>query len=328
MGDNMKRFLQMFIAGFSILVATLACALDTPTPPPSVSTQQEQSVNHGLEAFSSYRRQATILFKGVDESGVPFEAQMDFLEEVNRDEQALHRMSRVVLPNQPPGSFELYHMGGHQYLVSSEISASFPCMMLPQTTEQGDVLKFDSLFERMSLGEKLGNRTTFNGIEADHFRVENLHLSLGTPQQWNAEVWIDAQHSVVLYFKGSAEGEYAIEGHAAKGTLSWEYYLLDLQNTHVVLPKECENLNLKDIPLPLKILSAGWQGSQLTLKIAQSANEAVNELRNALTQNGWELTTDAGTGQVFTLSASKEGKVLQITIRALEKGSQVEIILP
>ncbi len=325
----MKRFLQMLIACFSILGVTLACALDTPTPSPSVSTQQEQSINRGLDAFSSYRRQATILFKGQDENGAPLEVQMDFLEEVNRDEQAQHRMSRIVLPNLPPGSFELYQMGDRQYLVSSEISASFPCIMLPQVTEQEDkVLKFDNLFEGLSLGEKLGTRTTFNGIEADHFRVGNLRLSLGTPQQWNAEIWVDAQHSAVLYFKGSAEGEFAIEGHAAKGTLSWEYYLLDLQNTHVSLPKECENLTLKDLPLPLKILSAGWQGSQLTLKIAQSAQEVVNQLRNTLVQSGWELTADAGTGEVFTLSATKEGKVLQITIRSLEKGSQVEIILP
>jgi len=325
----MKRYLQILIAGLSILAVSLACALDTPTPSPTGSSQEGQSVQRGLESFTSYRRQATLQFKGQDETGAPFEAQMDFLEQVNRDEDATYRMSRIVLPNLPPGSFEMYRIGKQRYLVSSEISETFPCVALPETAEQeSSVLTFDRLFETISLGEKLGNRTTFNGVEADHFKVEGLKINLGSPQQWSAEVWTDAKHGAVLYFKGTADGEFAIEGHAAKGTLTWEYFLLDLQNTHVTLPRECENLTLKDLPLPLKILSAGWQGSQLTLEITQSAGEAVNELRNALSQNGWELTADAGTGEIFTLSASKDGKTIQITIRASEKGSRVEITLP
>ncbi len=325
----MKRYLQILIAGLSILAVSLACALDTPTPPPTGFSPEGQPVQRGLEAFSSYRRQATLQFKGQDETGAPFEAQIDFLEEVNRDEDAMHRMSRVVLPNLPPGSFEMYRMGKQSYLVSSEISETFSCVALPETAEQASaVLTFDNLFESLAPGEKLGNRTTFNGVEADHFKVDALKINLGNPQQWSAEIWTDAQHGAVLYFKGTADGEFAIEGHAAKGTLSWEYFLLDLQNTHITLPQECEKLSLKDLPLPLKILSAGWQGSQLTLEIAQSAGEAVNEIRNALNQNGWELTADAGTGEIFTLSASKEGKTIQITIRASEKGSRVEITLP
>jgi hypothetical protein len=79
--------------------------------------------------------------------------------------------------------------------------------------------------------------------------------------------------------------------------------------------------------LPPGAADINQRGSQLFFTSPAPPSDLLDFFHTSLPGSGWSIDNESGTGTLFTIDASKEGRSLQVLVEAQEQTSRVTLSL-
>ena len=339
-GPMRRKNLLLFLVFLPVFL--LACALSEMAansagqPAGSAQSQPDplataQPADLRLDAAASglgaYAVQFQAGFSGTDQAGKPYASTLLLSEEYDSAQPARHLLAKTETSGQPPASLEVYHLGQAAYLVSTELSSQSGCVQLSADAAEQPVLRPGDIILSLAPGDLVAQGEDVGGVTADHYKLAGLRLGVGQVNAWEGDIWVAQSGGYVVRSTGWADGQVTLTGQPGTGRLQWTYTLTPTNPAGITLPADCGDLNIADVPLPPGAANVVQHGAQVVFSSPSPAQEVVDFYHQSLPQGGWTIDNESGTGDLFTLQASKEGRALEALVEAQEAGCKVSLTL-
>ncbi len=278
----------------------------------------------GLPAFSM---QFQASFSGKDGQDQPIQSALLLAEEMDAPQSARHLLARTDTGGQPPASLDIYQLAGDRYLVSTELGSQPGCSLLSADSPAQAVLRPADIILWLRPGDLIRQGESVGNVPADHYGLAGLSLGVGQAGASGGDVWVAQQGGYVLRASGWAEGAITLTGQPGSGRLEWNYTLDVASPVNIALPDDCRGLQSPDLPFPPNAAGISQHGSQIVFTSPLQPAELLDFYHTVLPQQGWNIDNESGSGALFTMDASKEGRAVQVLVEAQGASSQVTISL-
>jgi hypothetical protein len=310
-----------------------------PTPP-AVSIDGEsrdvQDISGSLDGLSSYRLHFRFTFDGKDEQGKPQKGAMEWLQEAIKETKESHirftSTGDAAQENGKPGAFEMYQVGASSYIYSPDGQADQKCMGITsdQNGQNGSAFfKPGDMVGGLKQAQLVGKGETINGVVADHYSFDQNAVSFGNFEEAKGDIWIAQDGGYPVKYIGTARGKDTIlAGKTAEGTFTWEYKVEDANQVESIkLPQECESQKpADDIPVPESATEKNSFGKLITFKSSDAPADIAAFYQKELPDQGWAAGDASALDDLQTLSFTKAGRKLSITITKEESGGSNVLI--
>jgi hypothetical protein len=280
------------------------------------------SLDASASGLTAYRQTFQARFTAPDGTQMV----LDLTDANDSSQGARYRLARTEVDWQAPASQELYQRDGRQYLVSSELSSQSICTLLGDADE-ASIVQPGNVILSFGLGDSAGAAEKIDGRLADPYHLGDLTLGVGQAERWSGEVWLDHERGFVLAASGWAEGALSLTGEPQAGRLDWSYALDPTAPPPANLPDDCQGWSLADLPLPPGASQVSQQGTQVEFSCDGNPGDLLAYYRNTLVEHGWTLQGEAGTGDGYSLQATRDARWLEVLIWQTQELSRVRLSL-
>ena len=307
-----------------------------PTTAPADETRDVQDINSSLDALKSYRLRFTFTFDGKDDQGQPQKGGMEWVQEVIRESKDQHirfaSTGDAAKEGGQSGAFELYQVGGTSYIYSPDGQADQKCIGMASGQggqDTGAFFKPSDIVGGLSKATLAGKGETVNGVVSDHYTFDQGGISFATFSSAKGDIWLAQDGGFLVKYVGTATGKDSIlSGKAAEGTFTWEYNVEDANKVEAIeLPKECAGQTpAGDIPVPENATERNSFGKMLTYKSPEAPADVAAFYKKAMESQGWAAGDASEMGDLQSLSFSKDGRKLTITVTKEGPGGSTVLI--
>jgi len=333
---------NLFLILVFLPVFLLACALSemaantggqpsgpAQSQPDPLATAQpgDLRLDAAASGLQAYAVQFQAGFSGTDQAGQPYASALLLSEEYDAAQSARHLLAKTETSGQPPASLEIYRLGQVAYLVSTELSSQSGCVQLSGDAANQPVLRPSDVILSLVPGDLVAQGEEVGGVIADHYKLAGLRLGVGQVSAWEGDIWVAQAGGYVVRTTGWADGQVTLTGQPGTGRLQWTYSITGANPAGIALPPDCGELNIADVPLPPGAANVVQRGGQVTFTSPLKAQEVVDFFHQSLPQSGWTIENESGTGDLFTLQASKDGRALEALVEAQDAGCKVSLTL-
>ncbi len=314
-------------------------AAPKPTAKPEPTAEPEvrdfKDISSSLEDLDSYSMRFTFSFDGKNDQGKAEKGSMEIIQEVIRASKDQHiRFSATgdASDNTGAGTFEIFQVGGVSYMHSPEGQDGPSCLSASsdqsaptdnQMFKPGDIVGGIEDATLVQQGE------TVNGVKADHYTFDQGGLSFGSFAAAKGDVWVAQDGGYLLKYIGEATGKAGLFGSAStEGTFAWEYNVEKINDLEAIdLPQACvDQQPATDIPLPENATDKANFSGIITFKSEEAPAEVAAFFTKELPGQGWEAGEASELGDLQSLTFTKEGRTLSITITKEEQGGSSTLV--
>jgi hypothetical protein len=298
-------------------------------------TRDIKDISGSLDSLKSYRLRFTFSFDGKDDQGQPQQGGMEFVQEIitgSKDQHIRWSATGDAAASSPQRAFEFFQVGGTSYIYSAEGQGAQKCVGMTSGQDTGNLgaaFKPSDVVGGLEKAKLVGKGETINGVVTDRYSFDENALSFGTFASAQGEAWIAQDGGFLVKYIGTATGKNSfLTSKSAEGTFTWEYNLTDANKVGAIdLPKECEGQQpAGDIPVPENATDKAGFGKLITFKTPDAPADVADFYKQRMPKQGWQAGEESGFGDVQTLSYTKEGRKLSITITKEAQGGSTVLI--
>lgn len=329
-------------AGAGQSAATSIAAAPTPLPaitaePTASPTEQTETFTElgnlavTLSQFSSYRWE--MVFKYVGDSGVEKSGTYSIVTNV---EPPARQMS-VSSPEADPTTGEtstlvMTQIGDRAYMITPEGCITLSADAFDPEEFTTGFTSPDEWLSGLENAQRIRPNETVNGVEARHYRFENLSFNLPEANISDAsgDLYVaDDGNYVTRYTFSYTVQEGFFSPQDGPGTVTYEFNLLDV-NTPVDIqaPEGCEGAG-SEFPMLDDAANVMSMPGIVTYSTAYTVEEAITFYKETLAAEGWTYDEGASmTGSDFNVLAfTREAVTLNVNISADQDSGQTTIML-
>lgn len=309
----------------------------TAAPEPTAEPQVRdfKDISGSLEELDSYSMRFTFSFDGKNDQGKAEKGSMEIIQEVikaSKDQHIRFSATGDAAENTGGGTFEIFQVGGVSYMHSPDGQEGPSCLSASadqsaptdnQMFKPGDIVGGIEDATLVQKGE------TVNGIKADHYTFDQGGLSFGSFGSAKGDVWVAQDGGYLLKYVGEATGKAGLFGSAStEGTFAWEYNIDKINDLEAIdLPQACADQKpATDIPLPENATDKANFNGIITFKSKDAPADVAAFFTKELPGQGWEAGEASELGDLQSLTFTKEGRTLSITITKEDAGGSSTLV--
>jgi hypothetical protein len=298
-------------------------------------TRDFSDISGSLEELDSYSMRFTFSFNGKNEEGKTEQGSMEIVQEVikaSKDQHIRFSTTGDAAESTPGGIFEIFQVGGVSYMHSPEGQDGPSC--LSASSDQNDSLD-GQMFKPGDIVGGIENATlvkqgeTVNGVKADHYTFDQGGVSFGTFSSAKGDVWVAQDGGYLLKYVGEASGKAGLFGSGStEGSFTWEYNVENINGLEAItLPDVCAAQQpATDIPLPEGATDKANFNGIITFKSKDAPADVAAFFKQELPGQGWQAGEASELGDMQSLTFTKEGRTLSITITKEEAGGSSALL--
>lgn len=310
-------------------------ATSAPEPTAEPEVRDFKDISGSLEDLDSYSMRFTFSFDGKNDEGKAEKGSMEIIQEVikaSNDQHIRFSATGDAADSTGGGTFEIFQVGGVSYMHSPDAQDGPSC--LSASADQGaptgsQMFKPGDIVGGIEDATLVQRGETVNGVKADRYTFDQGGLSFGSFGSAKGDVWVAQDGGYLLKYVGEATGKAGLFGSAStEGTFTWEYNIDKINGLEAIdLPQACADQKpATDIPLPENATDKANFNGIITFKSEEAPADVAAFFTKELPGQGWEAGEATELGAMQSLTFTKEGRTLSITITKEEAGGSSALL--
>lgn len=251
----------------------------------------EIGINVGKKTLTNYREQSRVQFTGKDEKGVPLEALLEYLVEVDQVRGARREVQTIQTPDSYiNGTDETVVVDGFMYSIRKGLNGDLVCEKEAIPADIDKMVFHMDILQAIAPGKLLDQKVLLEGIVADSYDIKNIHIAFGSdPKNIRGKVWIARDPTYFLKAEGTLDGSFRFDNRLANGSASFLYEVKDQNQVKIQVPALCANPPADLIPMPSSATEVDKSDAMLTFSSPENRDPLRLFYLNEFTARGWKV---------------------------------------